>query len=68
MAEQTTVRIAENSPEEVAYRLFEHIVSVENRGLSHKPQYGEKPADREWILNTYAEALLAVRNPTGRNS
>jgi hypothetical protein len=57
----TVVHIGENSPEHVAYELFRHIALVEG-----KPLVSGGP-DRKWILDTYAECLLAVRNPGARN-
>ena len=57
MADQPVVHIGENSPEYVAFKLYHEITRIEARG--------EKP-DRKWILDTYAECLLAVRQPQGR--
>ncbi|MEE4012121.1 hypothetical protein V1T76_08680 [Roseibium sp. FZY0029] len=59
MADAPIVHIGENSPEEVALKLLNHISSVE-----HQPLYRTErntPASREWILDTYAECLTAVR-------
>jgi hypothetical protein len=56
MADTPVVHIGENSPEHVAYRLFEFVCSAD------KPQR----FSREWILDTYAECLLAVRLPNDR--
>jgi hypothetical protein len=53
MAEQTVVHIGENSPEEVALKLFDHINVVEDR----------KNRTREEILALYAECLLVIRDP-----
>lgn len=61
MAESNVVHIGENSPEEVAYKLFTHISNVEKRALYPN---SDKPADREWILKTYAQCIYTVRNPT----
>ena len=62
MAEQTVVHIGENSPEQVAYKLMKDIANVEGKVL-YKDQ---NSADRQWILDTYAECLQAVRKPYGR--
>lgn len=68
MADHNVAHVADNSPEEVAYKLFKHIVDAENRVLHHKADYGEITADRKWILDTYAEALRTVQNPGHRFS
>jgi hypothetical protein len=58
------VHIGENSPEQIAYKLFDHIVRVERQDLY--PDRGEQGATRKWILDTYAECLLAVKAPGHR--
>jgi len=63
MSDSPVVHIGENSPEEVAFKLFQEVVSVE----IHKGDQTNK-VSRKWILDTYAECLLAVRNPSGRQS
>jgi len=51
----------------VALKLLRYIASVERKVLhTTTPGSGEIPADRKWILDTYAECLKAVRNPGGR--
>jgi hypothetical protein len=55
----TVVHIGENSPEEVALKLFHEIVSVEARTLGAN-------LNRKWILDTYSECLMAVRSPASR--
>lgn len=57
---QTTVKIGENTPEHVALRLMEIVARLEQREL-WKTSDSKNPADRAWVLNTYAECLLAVR-------
>ena len=49
------------SPEEVAYKLMYVVAWSENIDLD---AWGK--ADRKWILDTYAECLLTVRNPASR--
>jgi hypothetical protein len=49
------------SPEEVAYKLLYLVAWGENKDLE-----GWGKADRKWLLDTYAECLLTVRNPAGR--
>lgn len=61
MAEQTVVHIGENSPEQVAFKLWQEIVQVEVYNANKKP-------DRKWILDTYAECLTTVHAPTRRLS
>lgn len=63
MAGESVVHIGENSPEHVALELLRVIQAVEGKGISHG--YSDS-ADRKWILDTYAECLLAVRNPSAR--
>jgi hypothetical protein len=60
MADQPAVHIGENSPEEVAYKLFREIVQAEG------PALVGKKLDRKWILDTYAECMQAVRQPHSR--
>ena len=49
------------SPEEVAYKLMYVVAWGEDKDLD-----GWGKADRKWILDTYAECLLTVRNPAAR--
>ena len=60
MAGEPVVHIGENSPEYIAYRLFRDVAGLEKKSLAGSD------ATRAWILHTYAECLLAVRNPLGR--
>lgn len=54
---------SDNSPEHVAYLLFQILAHVESKEL----QRGyPNTADRNWVLDTYAECLDTVRNPKGR--
>lgn len=62
MADQTVVHMGENSPEHVAYTLFEHVARVEGMVLVKGGV-----ADRKWILDTYSECLIAVKNPGARH-
>jgi hypothetical protein len=59
MADNTTVHIGENSPEQIAFKLLERISSVEKLSL-HSTNSGQA-ADRKWILSTYFECLQVVR-------
>lgn len=66
MADNTTVHIGENSPEQVAYRLFRHVADAEDKILVQGSARGEA-ATRKWIIDTYAECLYAVKNPHKRS-
>ncbi len=63
MPEETIVHIGENSPEQVAYKLFENVARSEGRDLF---AHGDNPADRQYILDTYAECITAVTAPHAR--
>lgn len=56
MTDSTTVHIGENSPEHVAHKLMHEIAGVEGKTIQVNGS-----ADREWILDTYMECLIAVR-------
>ena len=60
MADQNTVHIGENSPEQVAFKLLELIASVEQRETFG---HGKNPMDREYIIRTYCQCLRAVHAP-----
>jgi hypothetical protein len=61
VAEAAEVHIAENSPEEVAFKLLYEIAEAE--GMQMRLAGGTKKPDRQWILDTYAECIMAVRTP-----
>jgi membrane-anchored protein YejM (alkaline phosphatase superfamily) len=60
----TVVHVGEDSPEHVAYTLMRDIARVENKILDASEGQLEKVANRKWILDTYAECLTVVRDPT----
>ena len=60
MAEVPAINFHENTPEQIAYKLFLHIVAREEASLA--PGHGKNPVDRRWILSTYAECMKAVRH------
>ncbi len=62
----TEVRIASVSAEDAAYRLFNHISHVEKKALNASPSSDWTPADRKWILDTFAECIRAVTAPLDR--
>jgi hypothetical protein len=53
MANDSVVHIGENSPEEVAYRLF-NLIEIRE---------GTKAQKRKEIIDLYAECVMAVREP-----
>jgi hypothetical protein len=59
MAEAPIVHIAENSPEQVAFKLMEIIAYSEGKLL--RSGSSNAAADRVWLLDTYAECLRATR-------
>ena len=65
MADQSVVHLGENSPEHVAFRLLREVAYVEGKRLQQMDATFQKP-DRQWILDTYAECLDAVRDPYTR--
>ncbi len=65
MSDQAVVHIGENSPEQVAFNLMRIIASSEGLVLS-PTMGGSKLPDRDWVLDTYADCLLTVRDPFRR--
>lgn len=65
MADKSIVHIGENSPEEVAYKLFQVVAAVEKKSLTGTDIEDLKPgwikADKEWVLKTYGECVSTVR-------
>ena len=59
MADDTIVHIAENSPEQVAFRLLESIAFAEGKSL--RPGMRGQKADRAYILTTYWECWRVVQ-------
>ena len=64
MTETTTVQIAENSQEKIALDLLRIISAFEDKSLNGSGRTFNP--DRKYILDTYAEILLTIRNPGGR--
>jgi|GEM_PF-2167695 len=60
---------SEWTPEHIAYTLMRKVAAAEGRALSDeaeaKPGSGT-PADRKWMLDTFAECMQAVRDPDKR--
>jgi hypothetical protein len=58
----TVVHIGENSPEQIAYRLTQDILTMERKALhTGDLSPGWSTAGRQYLLDTYAECLRAVR-------
>lgn len=66
MADNNVAQIGENSKEQIAFKLLEVIMKAEKKVLHSNLGMGETRPDRKYILDTYAEALLTVRSPQGR--
>lgn len=60
MADAPIVHIGENSPEKIAYMLMERIADLEGKSLYRRSDSRET-ADRDYILSTYSECLLAAK-------
>jgi hypothetical protein len=52
------------SPEGVAFDLLRIIATAENKSFQHGSNEGQV-ADRDWILDTYAECLRAAKGGRG---
>jgi hypothetical protein len=62
MSDTPVVHIGENSPEEVAFKLMEKVARLEKKIFYHSSERTQdSTADRQWLLDTYAECLHAVR-------
>lgn len=54
------VHIGENSPEQVAPKLLGVVALTEGKDVPGICA-GDNKVDRKWILDTYAECLMAVK-------
>jgi len=62
MSDAPVVHIGENSPEQVALKLLGAVAKADGKKISaYGILSGDQPADRKYILDTYAECLHAVR-------
>ena len=66
MSDQPNEHPSDESPESVAYRLMLLVADLESRTLHGNPAKDRTNADRQWILDTYAECLRAVKSPETR--
>ncbi len=64
MSDTKVVNAGENTPEEIAYKLFIEVAHAED--VRTRYTGGERKPSRQWILDTYAECILAVRAPADR--
>jgi hypothetical protein len=62
VAEAAEVHLGENSPEGVAFKLLYEIAEAEGMQMRHAD--GSKKPDRQWILDIYAECIMAVKAPS----
>ncbi|PZU18959.1 MAG: hypothetical protein DI589_23035 [Shinella sp.] len=60
MADNTVARLSGESPEQVAYKLLVLVGAAEQKLYMDGSPYAG--TGRKWILDTYAECLLAVKN------
>ena len=56
------IYIGENSPEQIAYKLLLLIASKEGKLIDDCAT-----ENRKWLLDTYAECLRTVQNPSSRS-
>jgi hypothetical protein len=62
VADAAEVHLGENSPEGVAFKLLYEIAEAEGMQMRHAG--GSKKPDWQWILDTYAECIMAVKAPS----
>jgi hypothetical protein len=61
-ASTQVVHVQEGTPEQIAYKLFLHILELEAEYVTRPPAHHLER--REYILNTYAQCIRAVRDGT----
>lgn len=66
MSVEATDHPTDSTPESIAYRLLVLIADLESKTLHGNPSKERTNADRQWILDTYADCLRAVRTPETR--
>lgn len=66
MSESKPAQTAENTPEKVALDLLQMIAHIEKKALHSGASEGWMSADREWLLDTYAECIRTIREPQNR--
>lgn len=55
--------MADQTPEGIAFELFKQVAANDGKRATNSTAI---KADRKWILDTYAECLLAVKQPAQR--
>ena len=63
---EATDHPTDSTPESIAYRLMVLVADLENRTLHGNPSKERTVADRQWILDTFADCLRAVKVPESR--
>jgi hypothetical protein len=66
VASQQTESIGDNSPEEVAFKLFRIVGDLEGATNSYGTAKKNTFTSRKYLLDLYAECMLAVRMPHSR--
>jgi hypothetical protein len=61
--ETTMAEAQDNSPEYIAYRLMRDIAETEGKYFRPSEREPQKAITRKWILETYAECLMVVKDP-----
>ena len=64
---EATDHPTDSTPESIAYRLLIMVADLENKTLHGNPAKERTNADRQWILDTYADCLRAVKLAESRN-
>jgi hypothetical protein len=59
--------MADGTPERIALELMQLVAGVERKELTPPAGKDKTMADRDWILQTYAECLESVRSPNARS-
>lgn len=55
------VHVHEGTPEQIAYKLFHHILEMEEVYVTRPAVKGNIAGHRQYILETYAQCIRAVR-------
>ena len=68
MPVEATDHPTDSTPESIAYRLLVLVADLENKTMHGNPSKERTIADRQWILDAYAECLVAVKTPHDRKA
>jgi hypothetical protein len=55
--------MSDNTPEYIAFALMEKIAATEGRVFLPRASTGQQTVDREWVLHTYAQCLMTIKDP-----